>query len=99
MFTPILANVVCAILLVFSVVVLRFLRPISATSGSRRWLPIAAFVAGPLVAFLWSLAEVFWLQPDFYLSFQYTSRPYFLFLSLVSSSEQLGLPSFGLVNV
>ena len=61
--------VVCAILLVLGVVVLRFLRPTSATSGSRRWLPIAAFVAGPLVAFLWSLAEVFWLQPDFYLSF------------------------------
>ena len=76
MFTLILANVdvrgdlvVCAILLVLGVVVLRFLRPTSATSGSRRWLPIAAFVAGPLVAFLWSLAEVFWLQPDFYLSF------------------------------
>ncbi|MDB4640572.1 hypothetical protein OAF56_02960 [Pirellulaceae bacterium] len=106
MFTLILANVdvrgnlvVCAILLVLGVVVLRFLRPTSATSGSRRWLPIAAFVAGPLVAFLWSLAEDFCFSPTFTSVFQYTSRPCFLFLSLVSSSEQLGLPSFGLVNV
>lgn len=76
MFTPMLAMfdmrgnlIAAAILLVIGVVVLRLVRPPSATSRSRRWLPIAAFVAGPLIAFFWTIVDVLWLQPGSYLSF------------------------------
>jgi len=76
MFAPILALInmrgnliAAAALLVIGVVILRLVRPPSATTGSRRWLPIVAFIAGPLVAFLWTIADVFWIQPGSYLNF------------------------------
>ncbi|TWU26681.1 hypothetical protein Pla52o_05340 [Novipirellula galeiformis] len=61
--------IAAAILLVIGVVVLRLVRPPSATTGSRLWLPIVAFIAGPLVAFLWTIADVLWIQPGTYLNF------------------------------
>tara|TARA_R110002073_G_scaffold172563_13_gene329820 strand:+ start:11093 stop:11437 length:345 start_codon:yes stop_codon:yes gene_type:complete len=76
MFTPMPALIdmrgnliAAAILLVIGVVVFRFVRPPSATTSSRRWLPIVAFVCGPVVAFLWTIADVFWIQPGSYLNF------------------------------
>ena len=61
--------IAAAALLVIGAVVLRLVRPTSASTGPRRWLPIVAFLAGPLVAFLWSFADVVWLHPDAYLTF------------------------------
>ena len=58
-----------AVLLLIGVVVLRLVRPPSANTGSGRWLPIVTFVAGPLVAFLWTIADVLWIQPGSYHSF------------------------------
>lgn len=65
--------IACVILLITGVVVLRLLRRPSAANGSRAatsgFAAMISFVAGPLIALLWSVAEVFWLQPGFYHSF------------------------------
>lgn len=75
-FAPMLAmidmrgnSIAAAILLVVGVVVFRLVRPPSATTSSRRWLPIVAFITGPAVAFLWTIADVLWIQPGSYLNF------------------------------
>ena len=54
-----------AILLVVGVVILRRLRPPAADSRSRVWLPIAALIAGPFVAILYFLADVFIISRDY----------------------------------
>ena len=54
-----------AILLVVGVVILRRMRPPAADSRSRVWLPIAALIAGPFVAFLYFLADVFIISRDY----------------------------------
>jgi Zn-dependent membrane protease YugP len=78
MFAPLLAMVdmrgnliASAILLVVGVVVFRLVRPPVAASTSRRWLPIVAFVSGPAVAFLRTIADVLWIQPGTYLNGTY----------------------------
>ena len=67
-FAPMLAMIdmrgnliAAAILLVVGVVVFRLVRPPNAVSTSRRWLPIVAFVSGPTIAFLWTIADVLWV--------------------------------------
>jgi len=59
-FTPILALAdmsrvpyAIVVLLVVGIAILRRVRPAAAGSPSRIWLPIAAFIAGPSVAFLY----------------------------------------------
>tara|TARA_R110002049_G_scaffold305056_3_gene501132 strand:+ start:85541 stop:85885 length:345 start_codon:yes stop_codon:yes gene_type:complete len=76
MFAPLLAMVdmrgnliAAAILLVVGVLVFRLVRPPDAASTSRRWLPIVAFVSGPVIAFLWTIADVLRMQPGTYLNF------------------------------
>ena len=61
-----------AVLLVVGVVVLRRMRPAAAHSRTRVWLPIAAFVAGPIVAFLYFLADVFLISRDYITAEDYT---------------------------
>ncbi|WP_372716342.1 hypothetical protein [Novipirellula sp.] len=61
--------IAAAIVLVIGVVVFRLVRPPSATTSSRRWLPMVAFVSGPIVAFLSTIADVLWIQPEMYLDF------------------------------
>ena len=75
-FAPMLAMIdmrgnliAAAILLVVGVVVFRLVRPPNAVSTSRRWLPIVAFVSGPTIAFLWTIADALWIQPGSYLDF------------------------------
>ncbi len=46
------------VLLVVGIAILRRVRPAAAGSPSRIWLPIAAFIAGPSVAFLYFFAHV-----------------------------------------
>ena len=61
-----------AVLFVVGVVVLRRMRPAAAHSRTRVWLPIAAFVAGPIVAFLYFLADVFLISRDYITAEDYT---------------------------
>ena len=83
MFAPMLAMVdmrgnliAAAILLVIGVVVFRLIRPPNAVATSRRWLPIVAFVSGPTIAFLWTIADVLWIQPGSYLNLaEYLETP------------------------
>jgi hypothetical protein len=54
------------LLLAAGALVLRAVRPKSATGTFRRWLPIAAFICGPLWAIGYSLADAFWICPENY---------------------------------
>lgn len=52
-------NLIAAVIfLLVGVVVFQLLRPRVASTSSRRWLPIVAFVSAPAIAFLWSIADV-----------------------------------------
>lgn len=55
-----------AVLLVVGILVLRLLRP--TNSKSRIWLPVAAFVAGPIIALGYFVADLFLVAPDHYLT-------------------------------
>lgn len=57
-----------AVLLCIGVVLLRWLRSPSASRQSRRWIPVVAFLAGPLSAFGWYLSDVFFISPEDYIS-------------------------------
>jgi hypothetical protein len=52
-----------ALLLVVGIIALRFLRPANARSSN--WLPIAAFVAGPIIALGYFAADIFFLSRDY----------------------------------
>jgi len=67
------------VLLVVGAVILRRVRPAAADSRSRIWLPITAFIAGPLVAFLYFLADVFVISRDYITLGDYTQ----MFFSLM----------------
>lgn len=55
-----------AALLAVGIIALRFLRP--ANSESRLWLPVAAFLAGPVLALGYFVADVFFISRDSYLT-------------------------------
>jgi hypothetical protein len=61
--------IAAAVVLVVGVMVFRFVRSSEAESTSRNWLPMVAFFTGPLVGFLWTVADVLWIQPYSYLNF------------------------------
>ena len=52
-----------AVLLVVGILALRILRPVNANSGI--WLPIAAFVAGPIIALGYFAADVYLVSRDY----------------------------------
>ena len=55
-----------AALLAVGIIALRFLRP--ANSESRLWLPVAAFLAGPVLALGYFAAYIFFISRDSYLT-------------------------------
>ena len=55
-----------AALLVLGIVALRFLRPANSESGL--WLPVAAFLAGPILALGYFATDVFLVSRDYYLT-------------------------------
>jgi len=54
---------VIALLIVVGIVALHFLRPANARPSN--WLPIAAFVAGPIIALGYFVADVFLVSRDY----------------------------------
>ena len=60
--TPYAIAAVCAV----GIIALGFLRP--ANSKSRLWLPVAAFLTGPVLAIGYFAADVFYISRDSYLT-------------------------------
>jgi hypothetical protein len=52
-----------AVILVLGVALIGWLQSPAAPARDRRGVPLVAFLCGPTVAFLWFLADVYWMSP------------------------------------
>ena len=59
--------VAAAILLIAGVILMRTLRPSDTSPQRQRWVPIVAFLCGPILAFLYFVADVAWLSHGIYI--------------------------------
>ena len=92
---PCLAAVV---LLAVGVVVLRVARPRGDNQASRWWLPLVAFLCGPLAVIGWFLVDVFLVAPYSYVTTSDLTETFVPFMAIGVISGTLGAIVLGIAD-